>query len=452
MNQATQNKKDSVVWALFGNGTATPVALSEGTASDSISCTSVGLSKYQIGVRGSAEKAIHSSVSCLQKFRHIQRNVAIHYGFSNNDNKIGESASLAFAVKTFAVCMGLSFDVAATGVVTSHESPGYVVKVARETIDSKISAAIEKLKPGDALLFPWENQQDIDTKLLERARAKGIRTKGVSSIEETMLWLLQETGRVPVDTNDVEGPSEGTKGIKRSTVALAGLLIMVICLSGVCRIVMCKVIGPHQEGMPTVFSIEALSDQPKEPLPEKEDSSYHDPMSEAFPENVDVSTQAVRPGTQPVTALVPDPRKAIQKHPLALKMEIMDNGSGLGPVVSSVLEDLFVRNGIVIRNKAYDGVVKGTLSKKDLGSHDPLGGTSNPAFIVAKKSLEILDLRIEGLSGQVFSMPLSSVVEDSANSVDETLVKDIRWQIKSMEGNGQLSKIKKAFIQARSST
>ena len=105
----------------------------------------------------------------------------------------GRSGGLAFAV-AFAGRV-LETDpgtMAATGEV---QGDGRITGVAG--IEQKLATAVDLLAPGDTLLFPKENLDDIPAPLMNRLRDKEIRSVAVSQMDEVIDVLLGERRTKP---------------------------------------------------------------------------------------------------------------------------------------------------------------------------------------------------------------------------------------------------------------
>ncbi|MCC7261776.1 MAG: PD40 domain-containing protein [Candidatus Latescibacteria bacterium] len=134
-------------------------------------------------------------------------------------NSHGSSAGLAFALKfaqeVYHLKTGrrLQFSVAATGAISDGTRTAQVQRV--NAAGAKVQAAVDLLAAGDAVLFPLDNEPELDGSLRTRAQAKGVRLLPVSTLADAVRALIPP----------LENPGQG-----RRKLAWGALLVGMLAL------------------------------------------------------------------------------------------------------------------------------------------------------------------------------------------------------------------------------
>ena len=180
----------STVWALFSNKSANEIIMKKITPNekDELIATPIGIENP--GVKNSSKKAIFASFDALKGLNRINKNekYGFSYEFRTNENIVQSSSSLAFAMKLVDKFENLSFSIAATGIVLDSSKNSKVEKI--NNINEKILACLDKLNSGDIMIFPDQNNNEINKSYSDMAKQKGIILKPVNSVEEAVKHVI----------------------------------------------------------------------------------------------------------------------------------------------------------------------------------------------------------------------------------------------------------------------
>jgi hypothetical protein len=148
----------------------------------------------------------------------------VSVGFSGMDLRVtGESAGLAvllgFVEK---VCQRkkrpLPFSAAATGVVSDFTAEAKIEGI--KGINDKLLVASEKLKKGDKIFYPKENEGEIDERIRKEIEAKQIELIPVSTAKEAIERFLNRGG-------DSEPPRK-KKGSLKYILLLLSIIVLAV--------------------------------------------------------------------------------------------------------------------------------------------------------------------------------------------------------------------------------
>jgi hypothetical protein len=181
------------VWAVFSDETSGEVVMIPTFPDKKTGIVLEAVGIDNIPARNSAVKAIRSAYNILISLGQIEnRNYGFSYEFDGHSLTIGESASLAFALKLVEKTIDLSFSIAATGSVPNSTQQAPVNKV--EYINEKVKAAASILKSNDVIFIPKKNLPEVSPEIKEIIESKGIHLKAVDSVEDAIVDVLLLNG------------------------------------------------------------------------------------------------------------------------------------------------------------------------------------------------------------------------------------------------------------------
>ena len=181
----------SKVLALFTDGTVCEVIMEPFATGKT---DSGPLHIYDIGftneVKLGVKNALFATRQALVDSRYMSARNSLCFvcQFDGNVNVMQQSASLAFAAKMVQKVLKISFDIAATGVV-SNALPDTPVQPV-DSINEKIQAAVKELRSGSLVLIPEENQDELSSETYAELNDKKIYLESVYSISDTVSKIV----------------------------------------------------------------------------------------------------------------------------------------------------------------------------------------------------------------------------------------------------------------------
>jgi hypothetical protein len=184
-------------------------------------------------VRDSANKGVYAALKIFEDtFQVSTGNHCLICEFADDDTNntaSGQSAGLAFCLK-FAYELyqkktdqKLPISIAATGELSSSGGDAKVNGISE--INRKLMAAIDKLKAGDKIFYPDDNDKEIDSSLRDRILNHGIELYPIRSVKESILKLLE----LPIPDPDDSTPIE-KKPKKRKLFWMTGIIVTLLII------------------------------------------------------------------------------------------------------------------------------------------------------------------------------------------------------------------------------
>jgi len=177
----------SDVYAMFSDQTACRVLIREMVSDNAQGLVTRAVGEIGSEVMDSADKAIRAAYDALKTEGRIHNgNYVFYYQFDGNITPAGASASLAFALKTVQKIEEIPFNMAATGIVTHSEGDAPVKKI--KHLDNKIKGLLDagRMKGGDMIFVPQENERHIAPEIKAEADRQGVMIIPITSVADAV--------------------------------------------------------------------------------------------------------------------------------------------------------------------------------------------------------------------------------------------------------------------------
>jgi len=345
----------------------------------------------------SGEKAIRSAFRVLKDRGMVNSgNYAFSYEFSEISPIAGPSASLAFALKFIDKFEKINFDLAATGVIRDTRSNARIEAV--DSINEKISGAVQKLETGSMIFYPGLNDIDITDDVLKQADIKDVKLCPVNMVEEAVKALLDENARrsgvlhaaektsFQQDTNNPLPDSKPGKTSGKSGNLLTGLLLIlltVLCLS-------------YWANTDILFFARFLK---------KQDTQTVNPKPLTNPEPIVINQnpkEPVKPQNPPV-----------KTKPFHIKIALTGENQDAVYALNNELGLMFQKQGMIISGTGSDATLTGTViisNKKEI----PLQPYASSAQTIIQMNLSVKNMKLVSDTGKQHLIGSCSVhVEDT---------------------------------------
>ena len=191
-------------YALFEDGTADRVVFdffSPDPKDDPVRLAFTDIEDIQ--VRNSAKNGCVAAYRILESLGYVQPGeryfLSCQYGDSKTGIKAqGASAGLAFALKFVQEVRRQELEtpggsVAATGAISTSSREAAVEGV--DGINAKLEGALGRLEAGDKLLFPVDNDVEVEPEIRAQAAEQNVQLRAVSTVEQAVKAILPQGER-----------------------------------------------------------------------------------------------------------------------------------------------------------------------------------------------------------------------------------------------------------------